>query len=74
MGLAKKIGDSSYIRYWKRGKPYGLGSTKYQNGGQFHGQHENGKPKCGIETFEGGDTYEGEFLNGQRHGKGKYTC
>ena len=65
--------NGSHIGCWKRGKPNGLGSTKCTNGDRFHGQYERGQLKCGIITSKSGDTYEGEFLNGLRHGKGKYT-
>lgn len=27
----------------------------------------------GVATYPNGDIYDGEFLNGVRHGKGKYT-
>lgn len=27
----------------------------------------------GVQEWEDGSTYEGEFLNGLKHGKGKYT-
>jgi hypothetical protein len=34
----------------------------------------NGKPEgTGKLTYRNGETYEGEFKNGQRHGKGKLT-
>ena len=25
-------------------------------------------------TFKNGDTYEGEYMNGEHHGRGKYKC
>ena len=35
--------------------------------------YTNNDKSSGIETFDNGDIYEGEFKDGEKHGKGKMT-
>ena len=67
-----------YRGLWLHHNPYQNGLVVYQSGevdsyegwfnpqGYYHGQG------CRL-TFRNGDTYEGDFQFGQRHGKGLYT-
>ncbi|KAL7576422.1 hypothetical protein ACA910_018226 [Epithemia clementina (nom. ined.)] len=67
-----------YRGLWLHQNPYQNGTVVYQQGevesyegwfnpqGYYHGQG------CRL-TFRNGDTYEGDFQYGQRHGKGLYT-
>ena len=64
-----------YEGFFKDGLFHGRGSLFYKNGKAKVGYWENGKIKeeliFGREDYENG-YYEGEFLNGERHGLGTY--
>ena len=61
------------------GKMCGNGKMTFPNGLpfkvlSFDGEWENNKPHGkGKEIRANGDVYEGDFIQGKRHGKGKYT-
>lgn len=40
--------------------------------GVFRKDNER-RPGFGVQEWDDGSTYEGEFMNGLKHGKGKYT-
>jgi hypothetical protein len=56
-------------------KPHGFGHMFCNDGSTYDGLWTNGKMegKNGIFRFTNGDTYQGDFVNEQFHGKGVYT-
>jgi len=60
-GIIDSANSSAFFLHYSRGLAY-----------KAKGQYDLAKlqNKC---TYENGDTYEGEFADGKRHGKGKFT-
>ena len=56
-----------------KGKPYGRGTTTYQNGDVHTGEYVKGKRQGhGTYLFADGEKYEGEWYQDQQHGQGTY--
>ena len=69
------LGDT-YTGQFYKGLRHGHGKIVYRKGvdaRDLEGQFKNGFAVYGVETYKGGDSYQGEFKNGVRFGKGIYT-
>ena len=72
----KEFSYGTYTGDMIRGRCHGTGTMKYNNGGWYTGQWENGNwagEGSGKYIYDNGACYEGAFLDGKRHGTGIYT-
>lgn len=68
-------GDVSavYEGQFKSGKRHGIGTLRWDDGGEYEGEWEDGKPHGrGTMKYSSGDVYAGQFENDKRHGRGTY--
>ena len=79
--IAQKMASKGW-RYEIDGKGSDInkGRLSYTNGSIYEGEIENGIAPNGARpngkgklVYKGLDVYEGDFVNGELHGKGKYT-
>lgn len=59
---------------WVKGDQHGEVTITYPSG-QFHGTYAQGRVVngSGMYYFANGDRYDGVFVNGRKHGPGRYT-
>ena len=48
------------------------GKYIFYEGGFFEGRFKHNKINLGTMNYSNGESYEGEFVNGERHGAGIY--
>lgn len=78
-GLRKYASGNSYDGYWEQDKQCGQGVYTYQDGKTWTGIFKNGEKWTGkgflyyyVNGKLNGETYEGELLEGKRHGWGVF--
>lgn len=50
-----------------------MGKYIFNSGEIFEGKFRDGQMSYGLLRYVNGDTYQGEFQNGERHGAGNYS-
>eukprot|EP01002_Notosolenus_urceolatus_P015517 NODE_814_length_1763_cov_16.854142_g668_i0.p1 GENE.NODE_814_length_1763_cov_16.854142_g668_i0~~NODE_814_length_1763_cov_16.854142_g668_i0.p1 ORF type:complete len:574 (+),score=85.29 NODE_814_length_1763_cov_16.854142_g668_i0:146-1723(+) len=83
-GMLRTFDQTSYEGEWDGGRLVGPATVAFANGDRFQGTlpddpSHRSAPMSGVFTFAsrsgpyGPDVYDGEFLDGAFHGKGKYS-
>jgi hypothetical protein len=49
-----------------------IGKYTFSEGGSFDGRFKKNEMNYGVMVYENGESYEGEFANGERNGIGSY--
>lgn len=49
-----------------------IGRYKFREGCSFDGRFKKNEMNYGVMVYDNGESYEGEFANGERHGIGSY--
>ncbi len=76
MGTYTWANGDSYTGMTRDGKAYGQGTKKFANGDSYTGAWADDRYNgYRVERLnDNQDVYEGQFKDGERHGRGKLTC